>query len=164
MVTALAAIRAPGLASRRPQAGAATLAELYTPVDRRRGAPSPVREPISLGPFADTLGRLQRSSGRIAIGSDAPAVPYGYGLHLELALLAESGVPNAQVLRWATAAGAMALGLDQQLGTLEPGKLADFVIVDGDPLEEIGDTQRIDAVAKGGVVFTREQLLKVPTG
>ena len=87
----------------------------------------------------------------MAIGSDAPAVPYGRGLHDELALLAAAGIPNDQILRWATAGGAIALGLTLDAGTIEPGRLADFVIVDGDPLAAIGDLRQIVAVVKGGV-------------
>lgn len=97
------------------------------------------------------LQRTQRSFGRIAVGSDAPAVPYGYGFHMELEALVRAGVPNAQVLRWATAGGAMALGLDSQIGSLEAGRLADFVVIDGDPLLRITDTLNIEAVVKGGL-------------
>ena len=56
----------------------------------------------------------------------------------------------------------MAMGLDLQLGTLEAGKLADFQIIDGDPLERIGDVARLTAVVKGGVWFDRETLLAAP--
>jgi Tol biopolymer transport system component len=109
-----------------------------------------------------TVARLVRAGGRVAVGSDAPAVPYGLGVHLELALLARAGIPNDQVLRMATAGGALALGLERELGTLEPGKLADFVVVDGDPLTHIADTLRITAVAKGGVWHERASLLVTP--
>lgn len=115
--------------------------------------PSPVTQALG-----DTLARLMRSSARIAIASDAPAVPYGQGFHEELAALARTGIPPAQILRWATAGGAMALGLDQQLGTLEVGKLADFVVIDGDPLTRIDDARRVELVVKGGVVFEGDDL------
>ena len=101
--------------------------------------------------LATTIARVMRSSGRVAIGSDAPAVPYGQGFHDELVLLAEQDIPNDQILRWATAGGAIALGLSLDLGTVEPGRLADFVIVDGDPLQQIADLNRIVAVVRGGV-------------
>jgi Tol biopolymer transport system component len=109
-----------------------------------------------------TIARLMRAGGRIAIGSDAPAVPYGLGVHLELALLAHAGIANDRILRMATAEGALALGLEQQLGTLEEGKLADFVVLDGDPLAHIADTLRIMAVARGGVWRERASLLAPP--
>ncbi len=109
-----------------------------------------------------TIARLVRGGGRVGVGSDAPAVPYGLGVHLELALLARAGIPNDQILRIATAAGALALGAERDIGTLEEGKLADFVVVDGDPLTHIADTLRIAAVVKGGVWYDRMSLLTPP--
>jgi imidazolonepropionase-like amidohydrolase len=132
---------------------------LFTPAERAAWA--------TAGPAADALPRLQqtvarliRAGGRVAVGSDAPAVPYGLGVHYELALLAAAGIPNDQVLRLATAEGALALGLEQQLGTLEEGKLADFVVLDGDPLTRLADTLRIVAVIKGGDWIDRQGLLE----
>ena len=109
-----------------------------------------------------TIARLVRGGGRVGVGSDAPAVPYGLGVHLELALLARAGIPNDQILRMATAAGALALGAERDIGTLEEGKLADFVVLDGDPLTHIADTLRIVAVVKGGVWYDRAALLTPP--
>jgi imidazolonepropionase-like amidohydrolase len=87
-------------------------------------------------------------------------VPYGYGIHTELALLAAAGIPNDQVLRLATAGSALALGLGQALGTIEAGKLADFVVVTGDPLARIADSASIIAIVRAGVWLTREELLE----
>jgi imidazolonepropionase-like amidohydrolase len=98
------------------------------------------------------IERAQRSFGRIAIGSDAPLVPFGRGFIDEIETLVASGVPAAQVLRWATAGGAMALGIDPDLGTVETGKLADLVIVDGDPLTRIRDLRGVRIVVVGGNV------------
>jgi hypothetical protein len=100
-----------------------------------------------------TIDRVIRSTGRVAIGSDAPAVGYGSGFHHELELLAEHGVSNDQILRWATAGGALALGLSLQTGTLEPGNLADLVIIDGDPLQDIRELRQIEAIVRGGVWY-----------
>ncbi len=108
----------------------------------------------------ETIARLVRGGGRVAVGTDAPAVPYGAGVHLELGLLAAAGIPNDQVLRLATAEGALALGLEAQVGTLEQGKLADFVVIDGDPLTRIADTAKITAVVKGGRWIDRATLLE----
>jgi Tol biopolymer transport system component len=159
-VTGLAALAGlPGWPAPRPRRDDATA--LFTPVEQAAW-----ERPDVLGAAVPslerTVARLVRAGGRVAVGSDAPAVPYGLGVHLELALLARAGIPNDQVLRMATASGALALGLERELGTLEPGKLADFVVIDGDPLTHIADTLRITAVAKGGIWHDRASLLATP--
>ena len=133
-------------------------AALFTPAERARWAASgPAAE--SLPRLEETVSRLVRAGGRVAIGSDAPAVPYGLGVHYELALLAAAGLPNDQALRIATAGGALALGLEGQVGTLEEGKIADVVVVDGDPLARLTDALRITAVIRGGIWIDRATLL-----
>jgi hypothetical protein len=109
-----------------------------------------------------TVAQLIRGGGKAAVGSDAPAVPYGMGVHFELGMLADAGLANDQVLRLATAEGALALGLERQIGTLEEGKLADFVIVDGDPLVRIADAAKVTAVVKGGIWLDRSALDSQP--
>ena len=134
---------------------------LFTPFEQSYW-PQP-RPTLAVVPaLQQTVARLVRAGGRVAIGSEAPATPYGLGVHLELALLVSSGIANDQVLRMATLDGALALGLEQQVGTLEEGKLADFVVVDGDPLVRIADTLKVVAVAKEGVWFDRATLLAAP--
>ncbi len=133
---------------------------LFTPGEQAAWARSGVA--AGLPALQNTVARLIRAGGRVAVGSDAPTVPYGLGLHLELALLGGAGLSNDQVLRLATAEGALALGIEPDVGTLEEGKLADFVVLDGDPLSRIGDTLRIVAVAKGGVWYDRAALLQRP--
>lgn len=115
---------------------------------------------LAVGSGLMTIERVMRSTGRVAIGTDAPAVPYGAGFHEELALLAAQGIPNAQILRWATAGGAISLGLSLQLGTLEPGRLADLLVIDGDPLADIAELQRIEAVVERGVWMDRAALVR----
>jgi Tol biopolymer transport system component len=159
-VTGLAALAGmPGWPAPRPRRDDA--AALFTPVEQAAWERPDVLA-AALPSLERTVARLVRAGGRVGVGSDAPAVPYGLGVHLELALLARAGIPNDQVLRMATAGGALALGLERELGTLEPGKLADFVVVDGDPLTHIADTLRIKAVAKGGVLYERAALLATP--
>jgi len=104
--------------------------------------------------------RLIRAGGLVAAGSGSPSVPYGLGVHLEMALLAEAGIAPDQVLRIATAGNALALGLDRQLGTLEAGKLADFVIVEGNPLRDVSAALDVIAVVKGGVFMDRALLAR----
>jgi len=135
-----------------------TIERLYSASELRRWSLGQ-RSAVAYRRLQESLVRLVRSGGHLVTGTDSPAVPYGYGLHLELQLLADSGIPNDHVLRIATAEGALALGLDGQLGTLEAGKLADFVVLTGNPLQRIADTQSITAVVKAGVWMDQSELL-----
>jgi dipeptidyl aminopeptidase/acylaminoacyl peptidase len=106
-----------------------------------------------------TVANLVRAGGSVAIGSEAPAVPYGLGVHLEMAALARAGIAPDQILRMATMGGALALGLEPHVGSLDEGKLADFVVLEGDPLADLGAALDIVAVVKGGVWHDRAALL-----
>lgn len=110
--------------------------------------------------FDDTLRALLAAGGHIGVGSEAPVTPYGVGLHEELGRLAAAGIANDRLLRLATAEAALALGLDADLGTLEAGKLADFIVIDGDPLARLSDLEHIVAVVKDGVWIERSRLLR----
>ena len=109
--------------------------------------------------FGDTLRRLLAAGGYVGIGSDAPLTPYGAGFHAEMRHLSAAGVANDRLLRLATAEAALALGLDAELGTLEAGKLADFLVLAGDPLSDLGALDHIVAVIKDGVWIDRAQLV-----
>lgn len=150
-----------GLADRPDFRRDAAYRALFTPVEQAAWS-RPDDAGATVPMLAETVARLVRAGGRVAVGSDAPAVPNGLGTHLELALLAEAGLPNDQVLRMATIEGALALGLERDVGTLEDGKLADFVVLEGDPLAEMDATLTILAVAKGGVWRDRAALLTTP--
>jgi imidazolonepropionase-like amidohydrolase/Tol biopolymer transport system component len=78
---------------------------------------------------------------------------FGASLHWELEHFVESGLTPLEVLRLATAGAAAAVGADDQLGTLAPGKLADLVLLDANPLEQIRHTQTIWRVIKDGWLF-----------
>ena len=82
----------------------------------------------------------------------------GAALHWELELLTRAGIPPLEVLRIATQQAAEAVGAEDDLGTLEVGKLADIVLLDANPLEDIRNTQAIWRVLKGGWVFDPEEL------
>jgi dipeptidyl aminopeptidase/acylaminoacyl peptidase len=161
--TGFAALNAwPGRANGADRAWTASLAALFSPGELGVWMRGDSIDPRVIAPLTATVGRIVRGSGRVTITSDAPAVPYGYGVHAELALLAAAGIPNDQVLRIASAGGAIALGLGRELGTLETGKLADFVVVRGDPLARIAESAPIIATVRGGVWLTREELEKRP--
>jgi len=148
-----------GLSSWPHAPAAPAAAGLLAPVPGRRMSGLST---AALASLEATLARLVRGGGHVAVGSDAPSVPYGTGVHLELEMLAAGGIPNDQVLRIATAEGALALGLERQLGTLEEGKLADFIVVEGDPLVRLGDIAKLSAVVKNGVWLDRQTLLAPP--
>ncbi len=82
----------------------------------------------------------------------------GPSLHWELELFAEAGLPALDIIRIATLEAATAVGAEEDLGTLESGKLGDVVLLDASPLEDIANTQRIWRVIKGGWVFDPEEL------
>lgn len=106
--------------------------------------------------------RLARELGvRIAFGTDSgtPFNPAGANA-VELVYLVEAGLTPAEALRAITLGAAEALGLADELGTVEPGKLADLVLVDGDPLADVGllrDPGRIRAVLQGGRLVPRAE-------
>lgn len=129
--------------------------QLFTPKERAGWA---LDSPSPAAAAAENLVRLVRAGGAVAAGTESPLVPYGLGVHLELALLADAGLPNEQALMIATSGNALALGLETQLGTLEEGKLADFVVINGDPLRELAAALNIMGVSRGGVYIESSEL------
>jgi imidazolonepropionase-like amidohydrolase len=91
-------------------------------------------------------------------GTDAlnPNVFYGHGVHMELRHFARAGIPPLDVLRFATSEAAAMVGAEDVLGTLEPGKLADVVLLDDNPLVDIRNAMSIWRVILGGRVFASE--------
>jgi hypothetical protein len=83
-------------------------------------------------------------------GTDALA---GYTLHHELELYVQAGIAPAEVLRMATWTPALVMGVDKDRGVIAPGKLADMILVDGDPTKNIRDINNITTVIKGGKVY-----------
>ena len=77
----------------------------------------------------------------------------GYMLHHELELYARAGIPAGEVLRMATLTPALVMGVDKDRGVIAAGKLADMVLIDGDPSQNIRDINRINTVIKGGKVY-----------
>ena len=97
------------------------------------------------------------SGMRIAAGTDAGTPFNRHGdLALELALMVQHGLTSMQTLIAATSGAAENLGLAHEIGTLEVGKLADLVLVDGDPVADITATGRVVLVVKDGVVHRDE--------
>ena len=114
------------------------------------------------GKYQELTGRLHRAGVPLLVGTDSPEpfVPPGFSMHQELQLLVESGVSPADALRCATMHNARALGQANRLGTIEPGKLADLVLLDANPLESIANTRAISKVFRGGLVLEPADLRK----
>ncbi|MGD1095643.1 MAG: amidohydrolase family protein [Bryobacteraceae bacterium] len=103
-----------------------------------------------------------RAGVRLLAGTDGPGLGPtlpGYGLHSEMELLEAAGIPPIDVLRAATITAAEALNAQQNLGAIEPGKLADIVIVDADPLRDIANTRYVYRVVKGSEIYDPQELI-----
>ncbi|OFW05975.1 MAG: hypothetical protein A3G20_01980 [Acidobacteria bacterium RIFCSPLOWO2_12_FULL_59_11] len=113
-----------------------------------------------------TMKILSDAGVRIALcgdeGTSAQGQP-GFKEHMELEALAEAGIPLLQVIRAATQTPAEILGL-RDLGTLSPGKRADFIVLNANPLERIANSRNIMAVYKGGRALDRAAMRAVWTG
>jgi hypothetical protein len=103
------------------------------------------------------LVALHRAGITLVAGTDATA---GFSLHRELELYAEAGLPAAEVLRIATLGAATVMHREKDLGSIVPGKLADLIVVDGDPSQRIGDIRRVETVVKDGILFRSSDLYR----
>jgi Tol biopolymer transport system component/imidazolonepropionase-like amidohydrolase len=106
--------------------------------------------------------QVVKGGGRITAGTDSPINPYGLSLLMELEHYASGGLTPVEVLRTATMVSADAMGAGADLGSIEPGKLADFALIDGNPLANIKDLRRVTRVVKGGQVIGLDELLRRP--
>lgn len=107
----------------------------------------------------ELLRRIHEAGGVVVPSTDVGPTPApGFALHRELSLHVRAGIPAADVLQNATKVAANLLG-KPDLGTLEPGKLADVLVIDGDPLADISATRRVRTVIKAGVVYEPEAIL-----
>jgi imidazolonepropionase-like amidohydrolase len=102
------------------------------------------------------------AGGKIMTGSDTPEFLWLYGFteHREMKALAEAGLPNFAVLQAATANPSQYLGTFDKVGTIEKGKRADLVLLDGDPLENISNTEKRAGVMLKGKYYTQEEMNK----
>src|SRR5690242_7066306 len=107
------------------------------------------------------------AGGSLTLGTDNPSQGEflaGFSAHRELHTLVLAGIPAAAALKIATINGARALGVSDKLGTLETGKLADLVVIDGNPLTDIRNTRKVRIVMKSGTVYDPQALLQQAEG
>ncbi len=111
--------------------------------------------------FLELVGLMRREQMNILAGTDAggirDVVP-GFSLHDELMLLVQAGLTPMEALQAATRNPAKFLGMSDSLGTVERGKLADLVLLDANPLENIENTRRIAAVVVNGRYVPKSEL------
>jgi len=109
--------------------------------------------------IAEGGARIVRAGGRVCLGSHGQL--QGLGAHWEIWNLQSGGLTPHETLLAATLHGAQAIGLQQDVGSLEPGKLADLLVLDKNPLQDIRNTTSIRLVMKNGEIFNAETLDQV---
>ncbi len=100
----------------------------------------------------------RRTAPELARGPKPEWQDHGIGTVLGIEGLVELGMTPMQAITAATRHGAKAAGMETELGTVEEGKLADLLLVSGDPLQDISNIRRLEMVMKGGVVVDRQGL------
>lgn len=103
----------------------------------------------------ENVRMVNASGGVLALGTDQTIGP---AVHREMELLSDAGISNADIIRIATYHGALFLGKQRTLGTIEVGKLADMVLLTRNPLVDVNNTKSIEMVVKGGEIINREKL------
>ena len=109
--------------------------------------------------FADQARKVVEAGGRVGLGGHGQL--QGLGVHWELWNIASGGMKPMDVLRVGTIFGAEAIGLQRQLGSVEAGKLADLLVLDGNPLDDIKNTNTVRMVMKNGRVYDGDTLAEL---
>ena len=131
-------------------------------LEKRTKAQALLASPSTIS--ADNLRRLHAGGVTIAAGSDAGNIGtlHGAGFHRELHAMKAAGLSNEQVLLSATRDAARVFASKPDLGTLEVGKRADFLVLRADPLADLANLAALDQVARDGKVFRPAELVPAP--
>ncbi len=112
-----------------------------------------VPKALEIGPMIQaTFEKAYKRGVKIAFGTDAGVSPHGDNA-LEFGFMTEVGMSNFEALKSATVNAADLMNISDDLGTIEKGKLADIIALDGNPLDDISATSRVSFVMKDGIVF-----------
>ncbi len=106
---------------------------------------------------AATFRKALEKHVKIAFGTDVGGFDWDIDPAVEFPLMVKYGMTPAQAIRAATVSAAELLGMENQIGSIEPGKLADIVAVPGDPLRDVSTLEHVRFVMKGGMVFKNSQ-------
>lgn len=123
-----------------------------------------LRKKVSAPRRFSSIPSFANAASSIVIGSKPSGLPPGLALHAEMQALAASGLRGDEVLRAMGANPAAVLGLDDQIGRIAAGALADLVLVSGDPLTRVADTMNIVAVVRNGRFYSLVSLLDRAAG
>jgi imidazolonepropionase-like amidohydrolase len=111
--------------------------------------------PAMVKVHGDTFRKAVQMGVKVAFGTDAGGFDWNIDPAIEFPLMVKYGMTPKQAIRSATVNGAELLKMQDQIGTVEAGKFADIVAVQGDPLADVSILQKIDFVMKGGKVYRR---------
>jgi predicted amidohydrolase YtcJ len=148
-------------------------AQYFTPYAQdlleKRGPPPPESDAKEFAQRVFELKSLFDAGGAhlLVVGTDEPVYTNllpGFAYHRELLAMTYAGIPPAAVLKAATINGASALGIDDRLGSIEAGKLADLYVVRGNPLDDIKLARDIKLVVKDGIAYDPAELLESAEG
>ena len=103
--------------------------------------------------------RILRSGGLVAVGTDTPLNAPAFSLHMALRAYA-LGVSNHEALQSVTINAAKFTHADHELGTVEPGKIADLIMIRGNPLDNVANTANVEIVMKNGFTYTVDEILR----
>jgi len=110
---------------------------------------------IEVGPqIQETFARAYKAGVKIAFGTDTGVSPHGDNAK-EFVYMVEAGMPAYEAIKSATVAASDLLRISDQYGTLEAGKMADIIAVEGNPLEDVSILQDVKFVMKDGVVYKK---------